>query len=306
MKFSVIIPTYNPHQDILSRTLVGLKRQTMKLDLWELIIINNNSSNNFQQNLNLDWHPSARLVNENKKGLTYARLKGFRESNAEFILMVDDDNVLKSDYLEQAYDIFNRYPYIGAIGGKSVPSFEISPPDWLSEFYSILALRDFGDEALTTSWDHTYPDTAPIGAGMAIRRTALNSYIKKISLGTNTISDRTPTSLTSGGDNDIILEIMKSGWQIGYFPQLVLKHIIPAERLTPTYLARLANDSSKSWAKLLQSHRINPWKTIKKSGILPRKIKAWFTYKAWKNHASYIRWRGACGLFEGLAEEIHS
>jgi hypothetical protein len=33
-----------------------------------------------------------------------------------------------------------------------------------------------------------------------------------------------------------------------------------------------------------------------------RKLKAYFTYKAWENEPNYIKWKGACGMFEGLAK----
>lgn len=285
----------------MAQTLDGLKNQSLAKYEWELIIIDNNSSNDFYEQLDLSWHPSAKIATENRQGLTYARLRGFDESTGDIIVMVDDDNILNSDYLEQAISIFDKNPQVAAIGGKSFPRFETQPPVWLHEFYGNLALRDLGDDLIIAGWDNKYPDAAPIGAGMAIRREALKSYIEKITSGKSNISDRSGTSLSSGGDNDMVLEMLKSGWQVGYFPQLQLQHIIPTQRMEVDYLARLAHNTNKSWVQLLQSHGINPWQKIRGWGVLPRKIKAWFTYKAWQSKPAYIKWRGACGLFEGLA-----
>lgn len=301
MRLSVIIPTYNPNEIRLAQTLEGLKNQSLANDSWELIIIDNNSSNNFQNRLNLSWHPSAKIITEARQGLTYARLKGFDESTGDIIVMVDDDNILNSDYLEQTIAIFDQNPQLAAIGGKSLPLFETTPPAWLHEFYGNLALRNLGDDTIISGWENKYPEAAPIGAGMGIRRAALSSYIDKIRSGKNNISDRSGNSLSSGGDNDLVLEILKSGWQVGYFPQLQLQHIIPAQRMEVDYLARLTHNTNKSWVQLLASHGINPWKKIAASGVLPRKMKAWFTYKAWKSGPDHIKWQGACGLFEGLA-----
>lgn len=302
MKLSVIIPTYNPDKKRLEQTLAGLKNQTLDLNEWELIIIDNNSSNNFQHQHDIYWHPFACVVNENRQGLTYARLRGVNESKGEAIVMVDDDNILNSNYLEEVLNIFDQSQHIGAIGGKSVPLFETTPPRWLSEFYGSLALRDLGEHILTAKWNYIYPEAAPIGAGMCVRRKALDTYIRKITLGQNNISDRTATSLSSGGDNDIVLEILKSGWMVGYFPQLQLQHIIPQRRMAVNYLARLLHDTNRSWVQLLRSHDISPWKEISPKSVFFRKIKAWFTYQAWKNNAAYIHWRGACGMFEGQAD----
>ncbi len=285
----------------MAQTLDGLKNQSLAKYEWELIIIDNNSSNDFYEQLDLSWHPSAKIATENRQGLTYARLRGFDESTGDIIVMVDDDNILNSDYLEQVISIFDKNPQVAAIGGKSLPLFETAPPDWLYEFYGNLALRNLGDNLIIAGWDNKYPDAAPIGAGMGIQREALKSYIEKITLGKSNISDRTGISLSSGGDNDMILEMLKSGWQVGYFPQLQLRHIIPAQRMEVAYLARLAHNTNKSWVQLLQSHSINPWQKIRGWGVLPRKTKAWFTYKAWQSKPAYIKWQGACGLFEGLA-----
>jgi glycosyltransferase involved in cell wall biosynthesis len=303
LKVSVIIPTYNPCLDRLNQTLLALKQQSLSASKWELIIIDNNSSENFEQRLDLSWHPTAKIVREPKQGLTYARLKGMYESHTDILVMVDDDNVLDSTYLENILILFHQHPQIAAVGGKTVPFFEASPPIWLEEFKGSLALRDLGDVALLSGWENSYPDCAPIGAGMGLRKEALQSYIGKITSGREGFSDRKGDQLSSGGDNDIVVEILKSGWQVGYFPQLTLRHIIPAERMTVKYLARLVNHTNKSWMQLLSAHQMNPWPPVTKTGALLRKAKAWITYMAWLNGPCYIRWRGACGAFDGRSSK---
>ena len=301
MFISVIIPTYNPNLQRLDQTLTALKYQLLPYNFWELLVIDNNSSTNFADKIGLSWHPDSKVIAEPAQGLTYARLKGFSAAKGDIIVMVDDDNILQPDYLQQVTDIFTSDPKLGAAGGKSLPLFETAPPVWLKEFYGNLALRDLGDEIVINKWDDKYPEFAPIGAGMAIRKTALSSYIDKINTKSTIISDRKGDSLASGGDNDIVIEISRSGWVTGYFPSLSLQHIISAERMQPNYLARLVNNTNKSWVQLLESHHINPWKKIAAWTAPLRKLKAWFTYKAWQSDLNHTRWRGACGIFDGLA-----
>ena len=301
MLISVIIPTYNPNIQRLEQTLTGLKIQSLPYKFWELLIVDNNSSTVFTDKIDISWQPGSSIISEPRQGLTYARLKGFSSAKGDIIVMVDDDNILQEDYLQQVSNIFEDNPKLGAAGGKSLPRFEAEQPAWLKEFYDSLAIRDLGDNVVMNQWENKYPEYAPIGAGMAIRKEALTSYIDKIANQTNAISDRTGTSLSSGGDNDIVIEVLRSGWLTGYFPQLQLRHIIPAARTNSNYLARLVNNSNKSWMQLLDSHQINPWKKIPAWTSPLRKLKAWFTYKAWQNKLNYIRWQGACGLFDGLA-----
>ncbi|MEO7214168.1 glycosyltransferase [Mucilaginibacter sp.] len=299
---SVIIPTYNPNLQRLGQTMEGLKAQTLAYQDWELIIIDNNSSVSFTGKIDLSWQPNSKIVSEPRQGLTYARLKGFEEAKGNVIVMIDDDNIANKDYLEQVKNIFKTNDQLGAMGGKSLPLFESTPPSWIGDFHTNLAVRNLGDDVIIEEWQNKYPEFAPIGAGMAVRKEALHAYINKIKTGKSTITDRQGSNLASGGDNDMVIEILKAGWQTAYYPQLSIRHIIPKERLQPEYLARLMHDTNRSWIQVLESHKINPWTKIPRWTLPLRKLKAWFNYRAWASPQNYIKWQGACGTFEGLAD----
>ncbi len=274
----------------------------MNVESWELIIIDNNSSNNFSHDIDLTWHPNGKIVFEAQQGLTRARIKGFSAAQAAVIVMVDDDNILDPDYLSRAVALFNTESRLGAAGGKSLPLFESDPPQWLDGFYGSLALRDLGEQPIIETWAYQYPSAAPIGAGMIIRKIALEKYLEAMQNSQSLIADRTGNSLSSAGDNDIILWLLKSGWQTGYFPQLKLQHIIPAKRMTISYLAKLQLGINSSWVQVLAAHQICPWKPIAAGSVGLRKLKAYFKYAAWKKPVNYLKWKAACGMFDGLAK----
>lgn len=303
LQISVILPTHNPRTEILARTLAGLRAQTLACVSWELLIIDNASSPELV--LDLDWHPFAKIIPEPRLGLTSARRCGFLAARAPVCLLVDDDNVLAADYLERVLALFAAHPRVGALGGRSLPEFATPPAAWQREFFGLLALRDPGDQpqlrGLERHPDHgrwDYPDCAPIGAGMALRRAALSSWLDARDRN-STISDRRGNELTSGGDNDIVLTVLHAGWQVGYSPELSLKHLIPSGRLDPAYLARLNRGIQKSWMQVLTLHGANPWPPVARASVPLRQIKAWFVYRAWSSPAARIRWQGACGHFEG-------
>ncbi|MGD1874835.1 MAG: glycosyltransferase [Mastigocoleus sp.] len=310
---SVIICTHNPKWDNLERVLAALQAQTLPLSQWELLLIDNASKNILSSEIDLTWHPSGCHIRENKLGLTAARLRGFREAIAQTIVFVDDDNILDPEYLEHTVKIFQENPNLGAMGGKSLPEFEVEPEPWFAEVNPPLGIRDLGDESQVCFWDTKltkvdssakyYPEFAPIGAGLVIRKQAAEIYVKRITGDSVRLGlGRTGKKLTSGEDNDIVLTLLEAAWGVGYFPQLKLTHIIPANRLTKDYLARLNYASSHSWVQVLDVHGIRLWQKIPRWTVLLRKIKAFFNYRPWKNPASYIRWKGACGIFEGQAE----
>jgi glycosyltransferase involved in cell wall biosynthesis len=295
---TVIIPTHNPDPGRLARTLSGLQRQSLPIEQWELVIVDNRS--NSPVSPDLSWHSNARVILENRLGLTSARLAGGASARGEVLVFVDDDNVLHPDYLKTVIELFAQDSRLGAAGGKSLPEWE-SPPDvWVNEFTLNLALRDLGDRPrIAEPTEPGYPDCAPVGAGMAIRKAAWAVYTSAIASDPTAPTDRSGKELTSGGDNDIVLRIFRAGWRIGYFPQLSLKHLIPDGRLTREYLARLNHGIAKSWVQVLARHGIRPWPPVARWTVPIRKWRSYIRYRAWTGPAEYVRWKGACGQFEG-------
>ncbi|MDD2765432.1 MAG: glycosyltransferase [Opitutaceae bacterium] len=308
MELSVVIPTHNPDAGRLRRTLQGLRRQTLSTDRWETILIDNASALPVDRaGLADSLPPNLRIIPEPRLGLTAARKRGFTEARGEILVLVDDDNALAADYLEQVLALFAAHARVGALGGKSLPEFSHPVPAWTEEFHGLLALRDLGDQPLLSDGlrqagaaHNRYPLFAPIGAGMGLRRAAAEAWLRALAVDPRRPPlDRRGEELVSGGDNDIILTLMDAGWEVAYFPQLSLTHLIPDERLSAAYLARLNRAMQKSWMQVLTLHAANPWPALSPAGATVRKLKAWFTYRAWSRPAGSIRWQGACGHFDG-------
>jgi len=304
-QLSVILAAHNPHRGRLARVLSALKAQTLDASAWELLVIDNASVPALMASEFPETLPSnARFIAEPQLGLTAARRCGFSATSSSRFVLVDDDNVLHPDYLEHALALFTAHPHVGAFGGRSEPVFDAPPAPWTRQFDGLIACRDLGAQpqisAASPQGPLHYPEFAPIGAGMCIRRESLAPWLARDE---TTITDRKGRDLSSGGDNDIVLTMLRHGWQVAYFPQLVLEHLIPVERSTPAYLARLNRSISKSWMEVLARHDANPFPPIAPWTVPLRQARAWFTYKAWRNDAAAVRWSGACGHFEGRARK---
>ncbi|MEM1157464.1 MAG: glycosyltransferase [Verrucomicrobiota bacterium] len=305
-KLTVVLPTHNPKNDKLAATLQALRDQTLTSGEWQLLIIDNASTSPVK--VDLSWHPDATIIIEPELGLTYARIRGIQESHHSCLVFVDDDNLLDKSYLAEAARIFESHPRLGIFGGKSIPHFEVSPPDWLPSPPIGLGIRDLGEsESIYRAEEYrmqrSYPDAAPIGAGMVLRKEAAACYLRQQRPGTGSklITDRRGGTLSSGGDCDIVMTLLEGGWDCGYFPQLQLTHLIPAVRLTEEYQYRLARDLMCSWVLVLHKHGISPWPRIPRWTLLPRYLKAWFTHGAWKGASEKIAWHASCGQFNGQA-----
>jgi glycosyltransferase involved in cell wall biosynthesis len=303
-RLSALLSTHNPDPGRLARTLDALFAQTLPASDWELIVVDNGSNPPLDAaQLGLKRHPHARLLREDRLGLLFGRLAGINNSKGELILFCDDDNVLAANFFARAVEIFSTYPRLGNASGKNIPEYETIPPAWASEFESCLALRDYGEgRRIGDGRTESYPDFAFGGGGAVFRREALVPFLAEFKSGTNHhIPGRTGTDLASGEDNNFVLSVVKAGFSVGYFPELVTTHLIPSGRLEKEYLGRLNHGIAKSWVQVLALHGICPWKPINSWTVPLRKGRAFLRYHAWAGPAEYVRWRGACGHFEGLA-----
>ena len=236
---SVIICTHNPRSDYLRRCLDALKGQTFPRDGWELVVVDNRSDESVADRVDLSWHPAPRIVREEKLGLTPARLRGIRESRGETLIFVDDDNVLDPNFLETALGVAEEKPFLGAWSGQCRPEFEEPPPPWTLPYWGNLVVREFDNDV----WSNLprLSDTMPCGAGLCVRREVALHYLSLHESGKRLFQfDRTGDSLLSGGDNDLAGCACDVGLGVGLIASLKLTHLIPPERLTEDYVARLA------------------------------------------------------------------
>lgn len=241
---SLIICTYNPRQDYLERVLSALKTQTVPLTSWELLIVDNASKIPVASLFDLSWHPQARVVIEEKQGLTHARLCGIRNTTAPLILYIDDDNILPPDYLAQALSIDREFPQMSIWGASVIaPEYEVAPAPELEPFCPILALKKVERD----SWSNipVLSDASPFGAGMVVRRGLAETYAARKSKG-KVFFGRTGASLLSSDDYELSLVAADDGHGYGVFQRLTLTHLIPARRVERDYLLRLYEACAQS------------------------------------------------------------
>ncbi len=243
---SVIICSHNPRPDYLGRVLEGLKAQTLARSEWELLLVDNASSQCLADSWDLSWHPQHAHIRENELGLTPARLRGIKEASGSVLLFLDDDNLPAPDYLERAIGIEQTYPYLGVVGaGVLEPEFEISPAPELVPLLGRLALR----ESSSRLWTNNPRDThcVPWGAGLCVSRPIAIAYVEIIErLKISHVLDRHGERLFCGGDDLFSWVSARVGSGFGVFPELRITHLIAAERLSQKYFLRLVHDHAFS------------------------------------------------------------
>jgi len=265
---SVIICTHNPRSDYLARTLAGLRAQSLPINEWELIVVDNASQEPLAPHLNLTWHPAARVVVERELGLTAARACGIGEAHAELLVFVDDDNILAVDYLARALALSAAWPKLGAWGcGAYTPEWEVPPPIGFADYLAYLAVG----RAPRDRWSNLlfdYPAT-PAGAGMCVRTFVAQRYADNVRHDPRRkLLDRMGAGLAGCGDFDLALTSIDLGLGVGVFIELAMTHLMPRARVEESYLLRLVEGHACSTV-LLHSLR-DPDFSLPCRGLLSR------------------------------------
>jgi glycosyltransferase involved in cell wall biosynthesis len=252
-EITVILCTRNPRRDYLGRTLDALRRQSMALEHWELLLVDNGSTPPLEPSQLVGWHPQGRLVVEGQAGLTRARLAGIREARGLLLVFVDDDNVLADDYLENAGHIAATETRIGIFGGAIHPEFEQPPEPWTRPCWEMLAIREVTQDVWSNfSGHHTH---IPCGAGMCMRKFLAEEWARRVmEEPLRLVLGRSGTSLSAGEDNDMVQTVYGQGMGAGVFAALRLTHLIPPGRLERDYLLRLAEAIAHSLILLRAVH----------------------------------------------------
>jgi glycosyltransferase involved in cell wall biosynthesis len=118
MRLSFVIPAYN-EEAYLAACLDSILAQTRELgDATEIIVVNNASTDRTRE-VALRY-PGVRLVDEARKGLTFARQAGFAASTGDLIANVDSDSRLTPGWVAQVLAAFQDEPNLVALSGPLV------------------------------------------------------------------------------------------------------------------------------------------------------------------------------------------
>jgi len=270
-KISVVICTHNPKMHYLSRVLDALKRQTLAVEEWELLLVDNVSDSDWYAEVDMSWHPNHSYIREEQLGVIHARLRGMKEFSADLLVFVDDDNLIYPDYLETALRISYNYPQLGVWGGQSIAEFEEAPPEWTKPYWVWLAIREFDHDRISTTFSS---QVHVITAGGCYRRNVADAYLDLATRDhRRALLGRKGSRLLCREDIDLCYSAYDVGLGVGLFTSLKLKHLMPPNRLSEDYLIRLVSSDKYSELLLLyirgEMEKIKYWKHLFRVALFP-------------------------------------
>jgi hypothetical protein len=249
LKASVVICTHNPRSDYFTRVLDGLRHQTLPMDEWELLVVDNASQVPLTSSCDISWHPAARHIFERELGVAYARRRGIQEASADLIIFVDDDNVLDGNYLAEAVKIAQEWPFLGAWGSGCIQGdFEVEPPESLRSWLPIRAITAprWSNLAGIHLFGESPEEAIPWGAGLCLHKKVAIAYCQFCNLSSLQIISHQGEGLLGGEDTEIAFVCCSLSLGVGIFPELKITHLIPQHRVSEDYIVRFAEGTCLS------------------------------------------------------------
>lgn len=228
MLISVIICTYN-RSDLLAKVIESLVCQTFDRSKYEIIIVDNNSSDNTHDVVkSFADQENLRYVFEPTQGLSHARNTGLKQAVGEYVSYFDDDCIIPDRWLEKAAISIEKFQP-AAFGGPTLPEYFTPKPAWFKDSYHA---HNLGNEPKNLSYEH---GELLHGNNMSFNRQALEAVG-----GFNPNLGMSGNKIAYGEDIVIQKLIRKLGaeHQIFYDPELYIYDVVRPEKMQIIWVAR--------------------------------------------------------------------
>jgi len=220
LSVSIVIATYD-RPATLRRCLEALNDQTSSQKI-EIIVVDNHPASGITPPV-LEAFPDVILVNESRKGLSYARNAGFLASTGDIILTTDDDVIVTPTWVERIAAPFAD-PDVMVVTGNTLPLELETEAQRLFEFYGGLG-RGFAPMIVDNAWFKQFKLGVPTWLLGATANAAFRANIfshPQIGLLDESLGAGTPTGCNE--DTYLFYKVLKAGYKIIYEPKAYIWH----------------------------------------------------------------------------------
>ena len=236
MILSIVICSYN-RASYISGALDSLYHQSAGLDNFEAIIVDNNSTDNtaevFKQWRASHANGSFTYLTESKQGASFARNTGAKGAKGHWLCFMDDDAIANSNYVENIIKHIKTKPEAIGFGGRIIPKYIPSEPEWMSYYVSSL-VGNFDYAPTACAFEN---GKYPLESNMIVKKDIYDSIG-----GFNTQLPGVVGTLRIGGEGkELFYKILALGHTIYYDPKICVEHVVEVKKLTPEYMYRVAS-----------------------------------------------------------------
>jgi Glycosyltransferases, probably involved in cell wall biogenesis len=214
---------------MLGITLKSFIEQEYPKDLYEIIVVDNNSTDNTREIIE-KWQNQSKVklkyIFEQRQGVHYARNTAAKNALGNILYFTDDDMIATSNLLKNLINVFKKNENIGSATGRVLPKWSVTPPEWIKQlcYNANLSLNDKGHHLFVSSED----------IGVFSCHQAILKEVFFQSGGFN--PENTAGEWIGDGETGLNIKIKELGYNFAYVGNSIIYHMIPQARMTQEYL----------------------------------------------------------------------
>lgn len=234
MTFTVLICTRNSSNKICE-VINSINSQTCKTDIAEVIVVDYQSTD-YTLGIAMKEFLKFNIINYtfsiDKSGKSAAIEYGLDKAIGDYVLILDDDNILFPDFIQKAKDILQKNDTIGCLGSQGIADESLQYPRWFDKYQSVFAIG-LPKQAGETDWAWGAASVVKLEAWHLLRNGGFS-----FQLSPERISPNTPIAL-GGEDVELALAIKLHGYTIDYSENIKFIHKFDQKRLTEYFIVNL-------------------------------------------------------------------
>ena len=215
MKLSIVIVSYNV-RSYLEQCLQSVQKALKGIE-GEVFVVDNHSEDDSVAVVRTDYSWVRLIESPENVGFARANNIAIRQSEAEYVLLLNPDTVVEEDTLRQSLAFMDAHPEVGGAGvmmhnadGTLAPeSRRAIPTPWVSCLKMLGFTKRYYMSHLP--WDQPSQIEVISGAFCLLRKKALDE-----------IGLLDETFFMYGEDIDLSYRLLKGGWQNWYLPYSII------------------------------------------------------------------------------------
>jgi len=247
MKLTVVVCTYN-RSEILKYCLDSLAKQSIEKSLFEVIVVDNNSTDNTKEVVQeyCRNNNNFRYVLEEEQGHSQARNRGWKEAEGEFVAYIDDDAYANEKWIESIIKCFLE-TNADIVGGKISPYYlenEKMLPEWIKNFHGH---GSWGEKRRKIE----YPENKfGFSAGNVAFRKAVFEEVGGFSTEFGIVNNK----LVMGEDSELGLRLSRAQKSFWYEPESEVKHLVGKDLLSCKGIVKRSWKSGYGMGYIMAKH----------------------------------------------------
>lgn len=226
-ELSIIILNFNV-KDLLINCLDSIFESRGKLDLWQVIVVDNASSDGSVEAVKDRFPQVEPIENETNLGFAAGNNVGVKYAEAPVILFLNPDTVIKDHAIQKSLEVLLSDPDIGALSCKvELPDGRLDyschrgfPTPWNSFAYFTGLAKMFPASPLFAGYNASYLDTSKPHEIDCISGTFL--MVRRIAGEQIGFWDK--DYFFNGEDIELCFRLREKGWKIYYYPDVKITH----------------------------------------------------------------------------------